>query len=251
MDKIISTLGNSRRRGVSSNGSIDFTVPPNEQLSTSKITSTSGSLDDIWGHLYFDDILKSAKFPVAFKADETIVASKKMSGSIEIRGEYEGKKHILNGQFVTGEDISFETYLKDTSEVTLENKAQSISFVDNVNRTNLFFSEVEDETIVISNGNYRVYLETNDISWNSNIDVDGDQTITIPTKPYEISLNHADYFLNPKTNEHYFYYNIAITSGPFSLLFPKNTAVHYRLLSNSNEISKWEDTELKGTKILT
>ncbi len=77
------------------------------------------------------------------------------------------------------------------------------------------FWEANDETIVISNGTYHLDFETAKYSWYREIKISGNQTISLPSEPSDISFEHIDTYVNPDTNELELQYSLIINSGPF------------------------------------
>ena len=174
--------------GSAISGGTDFTIP--SKLSTSRITSDNYSLENIQGELHFGDNKEWSRTTFYFHDVDVVFASTdKLAAQLSLNGEVEEKKHSLKSAFTIGQNLSFESLLANASEVTVADKADLVNISDLEGINHIHLSNVEDETVMMSNGTYHLYIQNNNgLNWWGEIEISGNQAITMPTELSDYSF---------------------------------------------------------------
>jgi len=231
----------------------NFTIPPTDKLTTSRITSENPAEEDMKGQLHFGNNKEWSRisFPI-FTADVVFASTGQLSAQLSLNGDVGGKKHFLKNAFTIGQDLAFESMLSNASEVTLKNKAQSVNFTELENVNYFHIPIVEDEEIVISNGKYQLSFNNSDgLYWWGDVEISGDKTIDLPTEPTDISFSSIHQYIESNTNNLTLNYSLKLVSGPFELGNLNNEKIQFNLYNGEILISKWTEEYTSGSRVFS
>ncbi|MBO0601182.1 S-layer homology domain-containing protein [Sporosarcina sp. E16_3] len=232
--------------GIDMTGDTEFTIPATGGLMTSRISDMEPATD-MQGWINIDD-KEWPRVRLPLRETEIIVSTKDLEGTLSFKGMVGEKKHFLTSPIVMGKDVTFDSLTNDISEVVLQDKSQTITFIDFVNNIDFAAVGTADETIVISNGKYLMNFESLGLEWSGDIDITNNQTIKLNMEPTDISISHASQYINPVTNELQLSYNLALKSGPFQGQMNGKKEIQFKFSNGTKVISEWVELNNGGEK---
>ncbi|MGN7385469.1 carboxypeptidase regulatory-like domain-containing protein [Sporosarcina sp. SAFN-015] len=227
----------------------EFTIPAHDILYESNILPDIEAFSDINVQMFYYNDQKTQSSSLYLDNNVRLVSSGPFTAPLSIQGKLDGKKYLLKSQLILGQDVTLSSLLGDSSELTIEGDYESLLFYQSETQTHFNLFKDEQETVVIANGTYEVSSYINGIRWTSTFDVNGNNTIILPTEPDSLdfeNVNHHAYDTTVNLN-----YNLQMKSGDFQAdSYNSSSPVSFVLRNDEGVVTEWESSYLHGDKEL-
>ncbi|MDN4605946.1 S8 family serine peptidase [Sporosarcina sp. F6_3S_P_2] len=130
-----------------------------------------------------------------------------------INGEKDDLKHFLTGMVTIGNALDYDALKTDSSKLELEGSYDWGYLNKKGTDVRFHLKEGGNDAIQLSNGTYNISF-SNNVEWNGEFVIDGDQTIQIPTEPTKLEFLH---FSSNYYNSLWINYGLTLGSGQFRM----------------------------------